>query len=296
MTSVNAATAPIHGIGLRRDEHLAESLTSMRIGCNSCGTASSFAANGMLRCSVHVGELVLLQRIDVIARDQQHFIEIEISLDLVVALLSCSSSCSRSSLSASVSLPSSKNFCSFNVTDLRSLRSRKMLDSLEQLGEILRLTDPLLGFLAEPIDQVIRHQMNRREVGLGDLVEVDRVVQIGFTDIQEIRDGWQHDVRQHAAFLGAVPIGAEELLDGDLQGAQVGRIGSADDLAEVPQALDRSLAVRGFITHDQTALVVLNRAGQNLAGTGAELACQHHQRTVPRGAAASRHCAPRPGY
>ena len=63
------------------------------------------------------------------------------------------------------------------------------------------------------------------------------------------------------------------------------RIRSADDFAQIPQALDRALAVRGLVTDDQSALVVLNRTGQNLAGTGAELADHDDQRTVPGGTA-----------
>ena len=41
------------------------------------------------------------------------------------------------------------NFCSLSVTALRSLRCLEELDAFEQLGEILRLADPLFGFLPE---------------------------------------------------------------------------------------------------------------------------------------------------
>ncbi len=65
----------------------------------------------------------------------------------------------------------------------------------------------------------------------------------------------------------------------------MGGYGPPTIFTQIPQALDRALAVRGFIADHQTALVVLNRTGQNLAGTGAELADHDDQRTLPGGTA-----------
>ena len=92
----------------------------------------------------------------------------------------------------------------------------------------------------------------------------------------------QLDVGQHAALLGAVAVGAVELLHGDLQRAHRRRVGNAEQLlAQVQQALHRALAVGRVVADDQAAVVVLDGAGEDLAGTGAELADQHHQRPRP---------------
>ena len=65
-----------------------------------------------------------------------------------------------------------------------------------------------------------------------------------------------------------------------------GALGIAEQLpAQVEQALHRAFAVRRVVADDQAAAVVLNRAGENLAGAGAELAGQHDQRAVPGHAA-----------
>ena len=64
------------------------------------------------------------------------------------------------------------------------------------------------------------------------------------------------------------------------------RVGNAEQLlAQVHQALHRALAVGGVVADDQAAAVVLDRAGEDLAGAGAELADQHDQRPVPGDAA-----------
>ena len=60
------------------------------------------------------------------------------------------------------------------------------------------------------------------------------------------------------------------------------RVGNAvRELAQVEQALHRPLAVGRMIADDQAAMVVLDRAGEDLAGAGAELADQHDQRPGP---------------
>ena len=91
------------------------------------------------------------------------------------------------------------------------------------------------------------------------------------------------------------PFGRKNCWTVIFKAPRLGGSGSAEELAQIPQALHGSLAVRGFITHDQTALVVLHGAGQNLAGTRTELARQHHQRPVPRGTRRRRRCARRRG-
>ena len=92
----------------------------------------------------------------------------------------------------------------------------------------------------------------------------------------------QLDVGQHAALLRAVAVGAVELLHGDLQRAHRRRVGHAEQLlAQVQQALHGALAVGRVVADDQAAAVVLDGAGENLAGAGAELADQHHQRARP---------------
>ena len=52
-------------------------------------------------------------------------------------------------------------------------------------------------------------------------------------------------------------------------------------LAQVHQALHGALAVGRMVADDQPAAVVLDRAGEDFAGAGAELADQHHQRPRP---------------
>ena len=52
-------------------------------------------------------------------------------------------------------------------------------------------------------------------------------------------------------------------------------------LAQVQQALHGALAVGGVVADDQAAAVVLDGAGEDFAGAGAELADQHHQRSRP---------------
>ena len=52
-------------------------------------------------------------------------------------------------------------------------------------------------------------------------------------------------------------------------------------LSEVEQLLHRALAVRGVVADDDAAAVVLDRAGEDLARTGAELVDHHHQRAFP---------------
>ena len=86
----------------------------------------------------------------------------------------------------------------------------------------------------------------------------------------------------NAAILRAVAVGAIELLHGDLQAAQRRRIGNLEQLpAQIEQALDGAFAVRRVVADDQAAAVILDGAGKDLAGAGAELANQHHQRTIP---------------
>ena len=61
-----------------------------------------------------------------------------------------------------------------------------------------------------------------------------------------------------------------------------GALGDAEQLlAQVEQALHRALAVGRVVAHDQAAVVVLDGAGEDLAGAGAELADQHDQRARP---------------
>ena len=52
-------------------------------------------------------------------------------------------------------------------------------------------------------------------------------------------------------------------------------------VAQVEQLLHRAFAVRGVVADDDAAAVVLNRAGEDLARTGAELVDHHHQRAFP---------------
>ena len=77
------------------------------------------------------------------------------------------------------------------------------------------------------------------------------------------------DIRHHAAVLGAVTGDPVELALGNLELA----------FGQGNQGLYRALA-EGTVAHDDAALVVLYRAGENFRGRGAEAVDQHHQRTI----------------
>ena len=93
----------------------------------------------------------------------------------------------------------------------------------------------------------------------------------------------QNDVGQHAPLLRAIAAGAIELLHRELQRAEILRVLNAEQQrTQVQHRLHGAFAVRRRITDDNPAMIILNRAGQNLAGAGAELADHHHQRPAPR--------------
>ena len=97
-----------------------------------------------------------------------------------------------------------------------------------------------------------------------------------------VGDRRQRNVRQHTPLLRAVTVGTIELLHGDLQRAEGRRVRDAEQLfSEVQQALDRPFAVGRRVADDEPSMIILNGAGQDLAGTGAELARQHHQGALP---------------
>ncbi len=74
---------------------------------------------------------------------------------------------------------------------------------------------------------------------------------------------------------------------GQLQRAEVRRVGNAEELrAQIHHRLHGPFAVRRGIAHDQPAMIILDRAGQNLAGALAlNLLIATIRRPAPRDAA-----------
>ena len=110
------------------------------------------------------------------------------------------------------------------------------------------------------------------------------MIEITLADGQMGGDARQLDVALHTFQLRGEPAGAVELLHRDLDRPQ--RRGVGKPLKELPteidEALDGPLAVRGVVANDEPPAVVLDRSGNNLAGTGAELVGEDDESTVPR--------------
>ena len=84
--------------------------------------------------------------------------------------------------------------------------------------------------------------------------------------------------------LGALAVGPVELLDRELQGARgLGMVAAAELLVDRDDALDGALAEGAGVADDQAAAVVLDHAGEDLRGAGAQLVDQDDERAVPGG-------------
>ena len=84
--------------------------------------------------------------------------------------------------------------------------------------------------------------------------------------------------------LRALAVGPVELLDRQLQGAQVLVVAAAELwLADRDDALHGALAEGAGVADDQAAAVVLDHAGEDLRGAGAQVVDQDDQRAVPGG-------------
>ena len=87
-----------------------------------------------------------------------------------------------------------------------------------------------------------------------------------------------------AVDLGALAVGPVELLDRELQRPPV-LAGSRRRgvVADLDDALDGALAEGAGVADDQAPAVVLDHAGEDLRGAGAQLVDQDDQRAVPGG-------------
>ena len=85
--------------------------------------------------------------------------------------------------------------------------------------------------------------------------------------------------------LGAVAVGPEELLDGELEGARFDwgfwRLRRREVVLDRDDALDGALAERAGVADDQAPAVVLDHAREDLRGAGAGLVDQDDERTIP---------------
>ena len=84
--------------------------------------------------------------------------------------------------------------------------------------------------------------------------------------------------------LRALAVGPVELLDRQLQGPQVrASRRRRRDSVDRDDALDGPLAERARVADDQAAAVVLDHAGEDLRGAGAQAVDQDDERAVPGG-------------
>ena len=85
-----------------------------------------------------------------------------------------------------------------------------------------------------------------------------------------------------AVLLGGGPVGQVELLVGELGGAGVGDVlaEAGQEILHLEHGLDGALAVGGAVPDDDGAAVVLQGAGEDLGGRGAETGGQHGERAV----------------
>src|SRR6185437_545155 len=120
------------------------------------------------------------------------------------------------------------------------------------------------------------------------LIELDRVIHLALAEVAVIEHRGVVDVRLDAIDLGALAVGAEELLDGELQGTAIrpaAAAGTAEPTARVvldrDDALDRPLAEGAGVADDQAPAVILDHPREDLAGAGAEVVDQDDERAVP---------------
>ena len=106
-----------------------------------------------------------------------------------------------------------------------------------------------------------------------DVIPGQRAVARALADFVGIDERGQHDVRRDAAILRALAGDAIVLADGDVELTQLG-LAAENRVVERMRILHRALAV-GLLTDDERAAVVLNRAGENLRGRGAEAVHEH---------------------
>ena len=121
---------------------------------------------------------------------------------------------------------------------------------------------------------------------VANLVELEGVVHLPFAEISVIVHRRDVDVGRNALDLGALAVGAIELLDGQLEGAPVGLdsvVAVANVLADHHDLLDGALAEGARIADDQTAVVIADHAGEDLRRAGAELVDQDDERAIPGG-------------
>src|SRR5690606_501956 len=104
-----------------------------------------------------------------------------------------------------------------------------------------------------------------------------RVVERALAFPVRVDGGRKHDVRHHAAVLGAVTRDPEELRHGQLQLPEIDVVATV--LVERHQVLHGTLA-EGRLADDQASTVVLDRAGEDLRCRGGVTI--HHDRQGPR--------------
>ena len=89
------------------------------------------------------------------------------------------------------------------------------------------------------------------------------IVQRPFTVFGRAFGGGEHDIRRDATVLGTVTVDAEKLRHGESQAPQI--VFAANKPRQIYQGLNRTFA-EGRFADDDSASIVLNRAGKNLAG------------------------------
>ena len=123
---------------------------------------------------------------------------------------------------------------------------------------------------------------SRREARGIDAVPGQRALARALADVVGVEQRGQGDVRLDAAVLRAVAGHAVILADRDGQLPESG-IRAERVAVERVEVLHRALAV-GLLADDEAALVVLDRAREDLRGGGARAIDEHDQRAFPRDA------------
>ena len=154
-------------------------------------------------------------------------------------------------------------------------------DVLPHVIIIAILGDTFAGMIQQLLF-VGSHIVQLVETGAFNLVIRQRAFDGSFADFFcVVQDGWQHDVRINALQLRRGPACAIEFRLRDLERAGiVGHRFLGDPGTQRIELLHRAFAVRGEITHDECAIIILQRPRKNLRCRRAVAARQDDKRPV----------------
>src|SRR5437870_2265929 len=111
------------------------------------------------------------------------------------------------------------------------------------------------------------------------MIEGQRLLQVLLTGCQVFRDGRNDDIGSDSAVLRAVAVDPVELLNRQLERAELGGRACLKLVAEVDDRLHRPLAVGARVADDQRPAVILQGSREDLRSAGTEPADEDQQRT-----------------